>query len=73
MMAWGTRKADEMSLEAWLDATEHGVPLYKKHGFEVVLENPLRPAKANPGPVWVKTEALLQPMVFWPMKRPVSA
>ena len=27
LMAWGIRKADELGLESYIDATEAGVPL----------------------------------------------
>lgn len=33
MMDWGTRKADELGLETWLEATPLGSMLYDKHGF----------------------------------------
>ncbi|KFA69703.1 hypothetical protein S40285_08107 [Stachybotrys chlorohalonatus IBT 40285] len=71
MLAWGKQKADEMGVEMWLDATKYGVPVYQKHGFIVVEENPVRPKKEDPGETWIKTEQALQPMVFWSMWRPV--
>ena len=42
-MDWGTRIADERGLEAWLDASEFGAPLYAQYGFRVVLVNRVKP------------------------------
>ncbi|CAK4034445.1 acyl- N-acyltransferase like [Lecanosticta acicola] len=35
-LAWGTRRADEMGLPAYLEASDKGVELYKRWGFEAV-------------------------------------
>ncbi|KAH8684044.1 acyl-CoA N-acyltransferase [Ilyonectria robusta] len=72
MLTWGKRKADEMGVEMWLDATEYGVPVYKKHGFVVVNENKLQPTKETPGEAWKKIEQELQPITFWDMWRPIG-
>lgn len=72
ILGWGKQKADEMGVEMWLDATEHGVPVYLKHGFTVVHENRLRPTKASPGEAWEKMDRELQPMTFWQMWRPAG-
>ena len=72
-MDWGTQKADEMGVEMWLDATEFGVPVYKKHGFVVVHETHVSPqARENPGEAWKKIDAELQPIVVWQMWRPIG-
>ncbi|CAM1509636.1 Fc.00g033750.m01.CDS01 [Cosmosporella sp. VM-42] len=72
IMAWGKKKADEMGVETWLDATEYGVPVYKKHGFIVVNVNRLKPTKTDPGEEWKKIDKELQPMTFWQMWRPAG-
>ena len=36
LIAWGTARADEMDLDAYLEASEMGQPLYERHGFETV-------------------------------------
>jgi GNAT superfamily N-acetyltransferase len=72
MLAWGKRKADEMGVEMWLDATEYGVPVYRKHGFTVVNVNRPQPTKTSPGEAWKKIDKELQPMVFWQMWRPIG-
>lgn len=35
-IAWGTARADEMDLDAYLEASEMGQPLYERHGFKIV-------------------------------------
>ncbi|KIM96780.1 hypothetical protein OIDMADRAFT_131423 [Oidiodendron maius Zn] len=35
MMEWGTKKADEMGLESFVESTEDGRRLYGAHGFKV--------------------------------------
>ena len=37
-MEWGTRKADELGLNSYIEASEMGKMLYLKHGFEVVSQ-----------------------------------
>ncbi|KUJ19902.1 uncharacterized protein LY89DRAFT_772535 [Mollisia scopiformis] len=34
VMDWGIKKADEMGVEMWLDATIYSLPFYEKHGFK---------------------------------------
>ncbi|KAI1133951.1 acyl-CoA N-acyltransferase [Hypoxylon sp. FL0543] len=36
LVEWGTTKADESGIEAFLAASPAGAPLYAKHGFEIV-------------------------------------
>ena len=36
MVEWGTKKADELGLETWLEATALGSTIYTKHSFELV-------------------------------------
>ena len=34
LVQWGIKNADDMGLEAFVEATDDGKPLYAKHGFE---------------------------------------
>jgi len=52
LMDWGTKKADEMGLECFLDSTEIGVPLYESSQFIVVDETPLDVEIDNPSDEW---------------------
>ena len=36
LIAWGTARADEVDLDAYLQASEMGQPLYERHGFKIV-------------------------------------
>lgn len=38
LIRWGCEKADEAGLEAYLEASPVGAPLYARHGFEPVAE-----------------------------------
>lgn len=35
LVKWGTDRADEMGVDAFLEATRFGRPLYENNGFEV--------------------------------------
>lgn len=39
-LGWGTAKADEMKVPAYLEASEKGVELYKRWGFEALEKLP---------------------------------
>jgi len=70
IMDWGIKKAEEMGVEMWLDATIYGIPLYKKHGFVVVNENNLVPETDETDEEWMKIKEELAPMTLWQMWRP---
>ncbi|KAK2764021.1 hypothetical protein FQN54_009640 [Arachnomyces sp. PD_36] len=55
-MEWGIKKADELGIEMWIDATPLGLPLYKKHGLIVVHETVLEPKTDNPSEEWNKVK-----------------
>ncbi|KAI0179649.1 hypothetical protein GGR52DRAFT_207889 [Hypoxylon sp. FL1284] len=38
MLEWGTRKADELGVDAFVESTEIGRSVYEKHGFRVYDE-----------------------------------
>ena len=71
LMAWGIDKADEMSLECYIDATEAGVPLYEACGFVKASKVDFNASKDEPSPHWKELQAELLPFAFWPMWRPV--
>jgi GNAT superfamily N-acetyltransferase len=71
LLEWGIKRADELGLEIWLDSTVYGVPLYKKHGFQVVKENNINPQTENPDDDWRKIEEDLLPITLWSMWRPI--
>ncbi|KAL5337415.1 hypothetical protein BJX70DRAFT_245963 [Aspergillus crustosus] len=74
-MEWGLRIADERNLECWLDATPHGVPLYKAFGFREILLNRVKPVperelSAEEGEEWTYYERTLLPIDTVVMWRP---
>jgi len=70
IMEWGIKKAAEMGVEMWLDATIYGIPLYEKHGFVVVNENNFVPVEEGRDGEWDKIKRELVPMTMWQMWRP---
>jgi hypothetical protein len=69
MMEWGIKKAEDMSVEMWLDATIYGIPLYKKHGSVVVNENNMCPQRdeKDKDEGWKEKETEMSPMTMWQM------
>ncbi|KAI0151791.1 hypothetical protein GGR57DRAFT_492808 [Xylariaceae sp. FL1272] len=51
-MEWGAKKADEMDLDTFLDASEMGKPLYEATGFVSVMDNPIYPQKEESDEQW---------------------
>ncbi len=71
-MEWGTKKADELGVEAFIEATEDGKPLYLNHGFVVTNEFELKPTTPNPTEAWQALEKQLLPMHGYFMWRPIG-
>ncbi|KAI9693903.1 MAG: hypothetical protein M1822_003174 [Bathelium mastoideum] len=72
IMDWGIAKAAEMNVDIWLDATVHGIPLYKKYGFEVMFENDVCPETKDPSEEWQAIDKELRPMTMWVMRKPTA-
>jgi hypothetical protein len=75
-MRWGVEKADAQGLEAWLDASEFGAPLYKKYGFREVVFNrvkpvPMRQFSDEEQKEWTQCEETFLPINETVMWRPV--
>lgn len=49
MMEWGTRKADELGLESWVEATPLGSMIYARHGFGFLYTIELHPSLQSCG------------------------
>ena len=73
LVEWGTKKADEMHVEAFVEATDDGRPLYARHGFhytdpivlDAKVDEPSEECKAL-------EEELRLPIVIHAMWRPVG-
>ena len=71
-MDWGIKKADELDLESYIDATEAGVPLYETSGYVKASRVDFSAYKDNPSPQWKQLQGELLPFAFWPMWRPAG-
>ncbi|KAI2625648.1 hypothetical protein GGR54DRAFT_637427 [Hypoxylon sp. NC1633] len=56
VLDWGIKKADELGLELFLDATPMGRPLYEKNGLVLIKKNVIAPQTDNPGDAWREIE-----------------
>jgi len=71
LMEWGTRKADELGLPAYVEATDNGRELYKQYGFEVKGEVELDATTDNPTQEFnASREKFRCPTHAWFMVRP---
>lgn len=70
-MEWGTRKADELGLESFVESTEHGRGLYEAHGFKVFDEFNLDASTDAPDEEFTRiSKELGLPLHGWYMWRP---
>ncbi|KAI0531705.1 acyl-CoA N-acyltransferase [Xylaria digitata] len=69
-MDWGIKKADETSVDFYLDSTPYGRPLYEANGFTYLEENINIPKTENPDEKWKEIEDKVGPFTFWLMCRP---
>jgi len=72
LMDWGIKKADEKSLETYIDSTDNGRLLYTRYGF---LEGPQKEFSLTSFEKTPRREELekeLLPFVWWPMYRPAG-
>lgn len=71
-MAWGIKRADEMGLESYIDATESGTALYEKYGYIKAPGVDFVADKHDPSPYLKQLQQELLPFTFWPMWRPAG-
>ena len=72
IMRWGTKKADELGLNCFVEASPLGKPLYLKHGFQVVEDWELKPVNLEPSEEWMRLARDLLPGMGFFMWRPVG-
>lgn len=71
MMEWGTKKADELGLESFVESTEDGQALYEAHGFKVFDDFHLDAKKDEPDEEFTRlTKELALPLHGLYMWRP---
>ncbi|MCJ1398984.1 hypothetical protein MMC11_002186 [Xylographa trunciseda] len=73
LVEWGTKKADKLHVEAFVEATDDGRPLYARHGFHfmnlIVLDGKID----EPSEQWkALAKELRLPIVVHAMWRPIG-
>ena len=73
-MEWGTRKADELGLEIFTEASPLGYQLYSKHGFRAQRIVDLTPPKQDDesDEEWILCRQLTKGFNCAVLKRPVN-
>jgi hypothetical protein len=69
-MEWGTKKADELGLDSFIESTEIAVPLYEKNGFIKVGYFAVDATIPDPSEEWKGIAARNLPMAYDVMWRP---
>lgn len=70
MLEWGTRKADELGLESFVESTEMARRTYEKQGFYVIGDFYLDAQEENPSKEFIaERERLECPIHGFIMKR----
>ena len=75
LMEWGTRKADELGLEIFVEASPLGFQLYSKHGFRaerVVELTPPRQADEK-DEEWAQCRRMTEGLKCAVLRRPVKS
>lgn len=70
-MDWGTKKADELGLPCYIEATEFGLKFYEANGFKIAGDIDLDASADNPSEDFTLIrEKLGCPIHGWFMRRP---
>jgi hypothetical protein len=69
-MKYGMGKISEMGVEAFVEASAQGLPLYRKFGFRTIDKVSTDTTIENPGFIWRKLEHDLGEEVIWWMWKP---
>ena len=73
LVEWGTKKADEMHVEAFVEAADDGRPLYARHGFHFMNSFVLDAKIDEPSEQWkALVRKLRVPIVNHYMWRPIG-
>ena len=64
IMEWGTKLADKLNLESFVESTDDGCALYKAHGFVVVDHILLDPEVKRPSEEWKRLKKEVAPRPF---------
>jgi hypothetical protein len=69
-MQIGVALADSHNVEAWMEASAMGKPLYERHGFSSVAEIQFRTEKDGASNTWRRCEHEMKPESVHAMWRP---
>ena len=73
LIDWGFKKADELGIEAFVEAVDDGVPLYERCGYHYMNTTYMHSTVDHPSPQWQQLEQELRtPIHFHLMWRPVG-
>ena len=71
LIRWGLQKADQLGIDAIVEATAEGKPTYAANGFRYVETFWLDPTKNDPSPRWMELEKEMRtPIPLFLMVRP---
>lgn len=70
LMEIGVSIADKHNIEAWMEASPMGKPLYQKHGFQSLFKVAFDTQKLDASDVWRKCEHEMTPVPIFAMWRP---
>ncbi|KAF2014373.1 hypothetical protein BU24DRAFT_433773 [Aaosphaeria arxii CBS 175.79] len=70
LMEVGVSHADFLNVEAWMESSEMGKPLYENHGFRPLFKIDFDTHKKDPGDIWRKCEYEMRVKPLFPMWRP---
>ena len=71
LVRWGTQNADELGIEAFVEATDDGKLCYEALGFTYMNTMYMDTAKRNPSKKWMEmSDCLRMPMHGYLMWRP---
>ncbi|KAF2268655.1 hypothetical protein CC78DRAFT_565162 [Lojkania enalia] len=70
LMQVGIQRADQLNLEAWMEASVMGKPVYEKFGFRSLFKMAFDTEKNNASDQWHKMEHEMTPQPFFVMWRP---
>lgn len=70
LMKAGTKKADQLDLECWLEGSSMGKPLYEKFGFQSLLKVAFDTEVPGASDEWRKCAHEMTPAAVYAMWRP---
>src|SRR5690242_8481550 len=70
LMQVGVTRADELEVEAWMEASSMGKPLYEKFGFRSLFRIGFDTERRDATDQWRRMQHEMTPGDFFPMWRP---